>query len=555
MIRLLVTLNVMLIFVAVTYTFFINTAVNTVLQTPIENHYQRMGKGTLQLLNEAVDGLNPEQRQEKLNTLRAHFIYPLNLRQFSELNLTDHEQKRLMDGLVIKRDIDGADHLYAKLPDTNDWVWEFALDLPKIQDEANTSAGTYYLLQQELAGQPPSEWPVIIERRQQQFGFPVVLHDPGTLTFTKAEQTQLDTGRILVVVQDEHTEIHYQRVGNSDSVLQLGAFGIPEIGKNLDLIVPGVFLLIVMLASYFWIGPLWRNLMQIKAAAEAFGNGEYDTRVPHHKRSRLAVITQAFNAMAERTQHSIRAQKELTGAVSHELRTPVARMRFSLDMLAATDNNEDRQRYISNMNQDIDELNDLLEEMLTYARLDQSADPITMSNTFLTTWFSSVMGDLERLADKKILIWRQEGLPEHERTLMSPVMMNRVVNNLVQNALRFAESRVEVVFSKDGDDYLLQVDDDGPGIPEAERERLFEAFAIQDNSRNKSLSGFGLGLAIVKRIIEGHHGQVSIETAELGGARFLVRWRVSNEMLSPYSVSLRGSSENSKPLSGAREGY
>lgn len=533
MIRLLVTLNVMLILVALGYIFTANTALNTVLKTPIENYYQRMGQGTLQLLNEAVHDLNPEQRQQKLTGLQPHFVYPLHIRQLSELNLSEHEQKRIMDGLVIRRDLDGADHLYAKLPGTDNQVWEFAIDLPKVLDEANASAGTYYLLQQELAGQPPSAWPVIIEKRQQQFGFPIVLHAPDTLTLNKAEQTQLDTGQTLVVLNDEYTETHYQRIGGSDFVLQLGPFETPTIGQNLNLIMSGIFLLIVVLTSYFWIGPLWRNLMQIKTAAEAFGNGEYDTRVPHHKRSRLAVVTQAFNAMAERTQQSIRAQKELTGAVSHELRTPVARMRFSLDMLATADSDEKRRRYIANMNQDIDELNELLEEMLTYARLDQAADPIQMSNTPLAKWFSSVMSGLARLADEKELVWRQEGITAHERTLMSPVMMNRVVNNLVQNALRFSQSRVEVVLSRDGDDYLLRVDDDGPGIPEAERERLFAAFATQDDSRNKALSGFGLGLAIVKRIIEGHHGQVSIETAQLGGARFLVRWRVSNKAATP----------------------
>lgn len=529
MIRLLVTLNVMLIIVAVLYTFAVNTTLNTILRAPIEENYQQRGKGSMQLLNESVAGLDDRERQKKLVELQKQFVYPLNLRRLSTFGFNKYERERLLQGLIVWRDIEDADHVYAKLADNDEWVWEFALDLPKVLDEANTSAGTFYLLQQQLVGKPEQEWQAIIAKRQPQFGFPVILHKPEAVTLSETEQQQLDSGEILVIIHDEYTETHYQRVGDSEYVLQLGTFETPAIGRNINLIVFGVFVLTILLASYFWLLPMWRNLMQIKVAAEAFGDGEYDTRVPHHKRSRLAVVTQAFNAMAERTQHSIRAQKELTGAVSHELRTPLARMRFSLDMLAETDSDEDRQRYIANMNQDVDELNDLLEEMLTYARLDQAADPITMNSTLLEKWFSSAMSGLERLADKKCLTWRQEGITEHERTLMSSVMMNRVVNNLVQNALRFAESRVEVVLSKEGDDYLLRVDDDGPGIPEAERERLFEAFAIQDDSRNKALSGFGLGLAIVKRIIEGHHGQVSIETAELGGARFLVQWRASNE--------------------------
>lgn len=525
MIRVLVTLNLMLVIVAVLYVFIVNTTINTVLQSPLEAHYQRLGQGSIQLLNEAVAGLNAGERQDKLAVLQQQFVYPLHLRHVSALNFNDHEQQRLLQGLIVQRELEEADYLYAKLAGSDDLVWEFALDLPRLLDEANASAGTFYLLQRELLDKPEQAWQTIIAKRQQQFGFPVILHPPGTVTLSPAEQAQVNTGKTLVVMHDEYSETHYQQVGDSAYVLQLGTFEPPLIGRYINLMVLGFFLIVVLLASYFWLLPMWRHLMQIKTAADAFGNGHYDTRIPYHKRSRLAVVTQAFNAMAERTQHSIRAQKELTGAVSHELRTPVARMRFSLDMLATADEHADRQRYIANMTQDIDELNDLLEEMLTYARLDQSADPITLKLTTLSTWFSSALQGLESLANGKHLSWRQQGITEQEQTLMSAVMMSRVVNNLVQNALRFAKSRVEVVLSKEGEHYLLRVDDDGPGIPETGRERLFEAFAIQDDSRNKSLSGFGLGLAIVKRIVEGHNGRVSIETAELGGARFLVRWR------------------------------
>ena len=266
--------------------------------------------------------------------------------------------------------------------------------------------------------------------------------------------------------------------------------------------------------------------MQIKTAAEEFGNGNYDTRVPYHKRSRLAELTQAFNAMAERTQSSIRSHKELTSAVSHELRTPVARMRFALDMLAESNELEERQRYLENMNLDVNELDSLLEELLVYARFDQVGQQLNMQHQPLSKWLEQSMERLMPLAGDKQLSWRSAGLESGAVALFEPVLMQRVLNNLVQNARRHAQSQVEVLLRREGDDFLLLVDDDGAGIPPQERERLFEAFAVQEDSRNKELTGFGLGLAIVKRIVTSHRGEVSIDDAELGGARFVVRWPV-----------------------------
>ena len=524
MIRLLLTLNVMLAIAGITYVLIVNNTLGIVLRSPIENHYQRLGQGTLALLNESVRGLDVQQRQQKLAELKQQFVYPFDIKPIAELNFNAHETQRLQQGLVVRRELKNIDYLYGTVAGTTHSIWSVAVDQPRIMDEANSSQGTYYLLQQSLAGKTPAEWQTIIAERSKQFGFPVILLEPGALTLSAAEQEQLTTGQTLVILHDEHSETHYQPVGGNGHLLQFGPFETPSVARYLNPVVLTLLFLFMSLISYFWFWPIWRNLLQIKTAAEAFGRGHYATRVPHQKRSRLAGLTYAFNAMAERTQNSIRSQKELTSAVSHELRTPVARMRFSLDMLATTDNTADRQRYIENMNVDIDELNGLLEEVLTYSRLDQSSDAIKLQSVPLASWFNGVMQNSERLSHEKTLHWHTEHINESTTTLMCPLMMGRVVNNLVQNALRFANQQIDVLLIREGNHFLLRVDDDGPGIPSAERERLFEAFAIQDDSRNKELSGFGLGLAIVKRIVDGHQGSVSIETAELGGARFLVRW-------------------------------
>jgi signal transduction histidine kinase len=105
-------------------------------------------------------------------------------------------------------------------------------------------------------------------------------------------------------------------------------------------------------------------------------------------------------------------------------------------------------------------------------------------------------------------------------------LIETVLRNLLYNATRYASQRIHVSFGVVADRYRLHVEDDGPGIPEADRERVFGSF-VQLGARSGPRTGFGLGLAIVKRAIEWHGGAASVDRSPLGGARFVVEWPVA----------------------------
>jgi two-component system sensor histidine kinase RstB len=100
--------------------------------------------------------------------------------------------------------------------------------------------------------------------------------------------------------------------------------------------------------------------------------------------------------------------------------------------------------------------------------------------------------------------------------------LHRVLQNLVTNALRYAGSRIVMVVDGDEDQVVIHVDDNGPGIPEHERERVFKPFARLDKSRHRASGGYGLGLSIVKRIVDWHGGDIRVDESPMGGARFTV---------------------------------
>jgi len=290
------------------------------------------------------------------------------------------------------------------------------------------------------------------------------------------------------------------------------------------------FVFSIATALFIWLWPLWSNLLKIKKAANEFGEGNYSARIPFRKRSAIAPVAQAFNAMAERTQQSINTQKELTTAVSHELRTPVARMRFALEMLEQSDQEDDKSRYTKSLNIDIDDLDLLLEELLSYARFDQENTKLDLRLEKITPWLSTSIEKLLPLADSKLLNYQIEGIGLNESAYFEPRLMSRVLDNLVQNALRYAENTVEVTLSKDAEHYELIVEDDGKGISKADKTHIFDAFSRIDSSRNRSTGGFGLGLAIADSIIKAHQGTITVEDSKLGGARFIVRWPLHSKV-------------------------
>lgn len=104
--------------------------------------------------------------------------------------------------------------------------------------------------------------------------------------------------------------------------------------------------------------------------------------------------------------------------------------------------------------------------------------------------------------------------------------MARALGNLLQNARCHAHEQIVVSFTREGTDYLLSVEDDGPGIPESDRACIFEPFTRLDASRDRDTGGYGLGLAIVSRVAQWHDGSVCVTDSSLGGARFVLRWPV-----------------------------
>ncbi|MDC9719412.1 MAG: ATP-binding protein [Gammaproteobacteria bacterium] len=222
-------------------------------------------------------------------------------------------------------------------------------------------------------------------------------------------------------------------------------------------------------------------------------------------------------------------QQELMAAISHEIRTPVSRLSFALqilqDALKEDAQGEGRKKMLAScksMGQDLEEINQLVAEIMTYIHLGDGGPRIVFQRLYLKSAMQSLCSQYSTLHPQLSIDIRR---PLLELSIdAEPVQLRRACQNLIGNAIKYAKSRIIVDYSLDGDYCLLSVEDDGPGISEADYGRVFAPFTRLDESRHRSTGGFGLGLSIVRRIAFWHGGRaIAGRSKELGGAKMIIK--------------------------------
>ncbi len=382
--------------------------------------------------------------------------------------------------------------------------------------------GTYDLLQKELQRHPQGNWPQTIAGLQPRFGYPISLISHEQIELSPQEREQLFDGQI--VVRGDGDQFH-QRIGQGDLVLTLGPF--PEFKANivaLEISLWASVIILLGLITLIWVVPFYRRLNSVSDAALAFGNGDFSRRAQLPHRSALAPLATAFNNMADRIQQLIKSHKQLTSAVSHELRTPIARIRFGMQMIADAGDPAERHEHITGIRRDVDELEDLVTELLEYARFDRERPPLDVRSYPLNSWLQAIVSASNQ-AHTGIGV-RLKATPSAGpvNCMFDARYLNRAVTNLLHNARRYARQRITVSLRTHPGHVAITVDDDGPGIPVNERKKIFDPFVRLDESRSRESGGYGLGLAIVRQVARWHDGRVTASASPDGGARFTIEW-------------------------------
>jgi len=280
------------------------------------------------------------------------------------------------------------------------------------------------------------------------------------------------------------------------------------------------------LVVYLMLLGLDRQLRNVETVASRIARGELDARVKRAANTdAVGRLGLAFNSMADHIQRLMYIQKEMIHAVSHELRTPVARIRFGVQMIEDCPDEKSLQKQIAGIDGDIQELDELIDEILTYARLEQGGPILAFHEANIMEIVEQVVSEQSSVKPElNIVSEYRKGSELWKDSEVEARYIHRSIQNLVGNATRYAESTVKVICSFDQETFRVDVEDDGPGIPEEDWESVFTPFARLDDSRTRSSGGYGLGLSIVRRILYWHGGQAFLGRSTMGGAKFSLVW-------------------------------
>ena len=273
---------------------------------------------------------------------------------------------------------------------------------------------------------------------------------------------------------------------------------------------------LVALAAWWTVGRALRPVERIRAEADAIGASTLHRRVSEPGTGdEVNRLSRTMNAMLERLEGAVTRQRQFVADASHELRNPVAGIRTNLEVALREGERAEWTDVAREVLAEEARLESLIGDLLVLAAEDEGAATLPRTELDLTELAASEARRSRRVPVSSVTGSDVVVLGSHNQ-------LQRALANLVDNAARHANSQVHIGTNARTGWAQLWVDDDGPGIPPADRDRVFERFTRLDDGRARDQGGSGLGLAVVRSIVTRHSGRVWAEDSPLGGARFTI---------------------------------
>ena len=520
-----------LLIVCLCVALFAQLLMDTINKERVQSYRENMANGAFHIVSEGLAHQENEAERDywlsdASNLFGAEFkILPINDIDFNASELRRFEK----DNTVVRyvSQMAYAD-VYYRLPDNQSVLTARISQVT----EQQVRAIAVFLLDDLSYYITLADKRTRLAQLEQKFSFPLAFKALSALDLDPDQMSRLRRGEVVILLQDTNTSKNNSSIKVivpseiSDMAILIGPvplFNWFPLNLIVSMILISMFL--ISLGVYALIFPLERKLQLIQVGVNEVSKGNLDSQVQVIGQDEIARLAATFNAMTSHIKRLIESQRELTRAVSHELRTPVARIRFAVDMLADTEDEDSRFMQRDYIDEDIEALNGLIDEMLTYAKLEEGSPKLDLEPVNLRELLEQIERETNALGKPIKIVTK---LPNAKiEAVADRRYLHRVIQNLAGNALRYAESTIIISAGIKKGNAFVSVEDDGHGIPEADREKVFIPFSRLDDSRTRASGGYGLGLSIVSRIAFWFNGSMKVdESRDLGGARFVMTWPI-----------------------------
>ncbi|MES2116298.1 MAG: ATP-binding protein [Pseudomonadota bacterium] len=388
------------------------------------------------------------------------------------------------------------------------------------------AAGQIFVLEQYIDQAPADEWLARLNKVREVSAatFELLPLEQALAALPERQRASLRDGAIVLDVAGKgfyrRVDLRGARYIDSEREV-LHAQHLPiDVGQALGMeairfLIIALFLLVPI---GWWSRGHWRDLQALSRVADEMGHGRLTARAAVRPGSGIAPLAGHLHDMAGRIAGLLEARKQLLHSVSHELRTPIARLAFGLELLRGDGADAALERRIAAMEGDVGELNTLVNELLSVTQLDQAPamqrQPVALGPLLR----AAAEGVAPALAGKRLACDIEDdiGICSGDRRLLA-----RALGNLLANGAKYAATTLTLSARRLPHGAIrIVVGDDGPGIPEAARERVFEPFYRLARDADHAAGGYGLGLAIARKAVQLHGGEIAIGRSALGGASF-----------------------------------
>lgn len=508
------------IFLVLAISYFALEALN---QYRYERHLQQVVSGTVYLLSQGVSRQQGDNQQRWLSLVSS--LLETNVRleksegdakgasiQMQPLRLDSGEK---IDGYQVSYPVP---QIQAKL------VWE----VDAVTEKLITT--TAFLLLNELGRHEVDKRQLVFNQIQQQLAYQASRQQSSNLSLDSRQLGRLQRGETIVVWDKQFGRTLslniYAPWGTTEDVLALGP--IEFFDPYPAHIVASFFLLalaLIAITVMLIIRHLAQRIYQIQAKVDAISPTYIEPSRDDKEVDAIATLNNKIQNMANRINKLLNEKAYMVRAVSHDLRTPIAKLHFRLESLAI--NLGDDHPMLKSCKADLGQLNGLIDELLAYEKL-SVAKSIKLEAIDILELVSEQCQSIE-VCYPKLRFTIQHNLPAGFEINGSALLLKRLIENLLNNAGRYAESEIVVGLQLQQQQLCLTVDDDGSGIAEQDLPQLFNPFFRADESRNSESGGYGLGLAIVKQVAMQHNATVEAANNSRGGARFTLLLPLSQQ--------------------------
>ena len=460
-----------LLIVCLCVALFAQLLMDTINKERVQSYRENMATGAFYLVSEGISHQESAAQQEYwLSDASSLFGSTFRVLPIAEIDFSSSELRRFEDGKTVVRYVSQPTfaNVYHRLPDGKSVL---TVKISQVTEQ-QVRAMAVFLLDDLSYYSKISDKRERLAQLSEKFAFPLTLEGINSLNLDSDQLARLRRDEVVILFQDTSSSQGSSSIKIivpseiNDMVVMMGPvplFNWFPLNLIISMVLISMFL--ISLGVYALIFPLERKLQLIQVGVNEVSEGNLDSQVQVIGQDEIARLAATFNAMTAHIRRLIESQRELTRAVSHELRTPVARIRFAVDMLADTDDEDSRFAQRDFIDEDIESLNGLIDEILTYAKLEEGSPKLDLEPVNLKELIEQIVRETNALGkDIKVV-----GNPPNAKVtaIADRRYLHRVIQNLAGNALRYAETTIVISAGVKKGDAFVMVEDDGHGISEA----------------------------------------------------------------------------------------